>query len=271
MTIPKLVLSLFPGIDLFGRGFEEEGYHVLRGPDLIFGGDIFRFDPPAGVFEGIIGGSPCQDFSQMRRCEPSGEGLRLLDQFLRVVAAAAPDWFVLENVPRVPTINVFGYRMQRFNLSAACCGGRQRRLRTFQFGCRDTMNSLVIPRRDSPASHSEPCVMATEGTKATRRSWGDFCELQGLPRDFDLPGWSIEAKYRAVGNGVPVYMARVVAIAVRDRHVTPSARVCVCMCGRQVFGDAMHATAACRKRMERRRRDRAAVTGPGRVTPATSH
>jgi hypothetical protein len=30
-----LVLSLFPGIDLFGRGFEAAGFCVVRGPDLI--------------------------------------------------------------------------------------------------------------------------------------------------------------------------------------------------------------------------------------------
>jgi hypothetical protein len=33
-----LLLSLFPGIDLLGRGFELEGFNVVRGPDPIFGG-----------------------------------------------------------------------------------------------------------------------------------------------------------------------------------------------------------------------------------------
>jgi DNA (cytosine-5)-methyltransferase 1 len=270
MTVPMHVLSVFPGIDLFGRGFESAGFTVVRGPDPLFGSKIETFSPPADVYEGIIGGSPCQDFSQSRRAPPTGNGLRLIDEFLRVVVEASPDWFVLENVPRVPSINVFGYRMQRFNLTAAECGGRQRRLRTFQFGCRDSSNALVLDRCDSPSGHIEPCCMASEGNRTGRRSWADFCELQGLPRDFELPGLTIEARYRAVGNGVPVYMARVVAIAIKRRHVTPSARVCICHCGRQVYGDAMHATPACRKRMERRRRVRAAVTGPGTVTPATS-
>lgn len=270
MTVANLVLSVFPGIDLFGRGFEEVGYQVLRGPDPIWGGFIETFHPPAGVFEGVIGGSPCQDFSAARRCPPSGNGLRLLDEFLRVVVEVSPDWFVLENTPQVPSVNVLGYSMQRFNLSAAECGGRQRRLRCFQFGQRGESNPLIIDRRDAAAAILEPCAMASEGSRQVRRSFADFCELQGLPRDFDLPGMSVEAKYRAVGNGVPVYMARVIAIAVKRRRDTPSGRVCICKCGRQVFGDAMHATAACRKRMERRRRDRAGVTGPGPVTAARS-
>jgi hypothetical protein len=31
-----LVLSLFPGIDLLGHGFELEGFCVVRGPDVIY-------------------------------------------------------------------------------------------------------------------------------------------------------------------------------------------------------------------------------------------
>jgi hypothetical protein len=51
-----LVLSIFPGIDGLGRAFEELGYCVVRGPDVLWGGDVRRFHPPAGVFAGVIGG-----------------------------------------------------------------------------------------------------------------------------------------------------------------------------------------------------------------------
>jgi DNA (cytosine-5)-methyltransferase 1 len=37
-----IVLSLFPGIDILGRGFEEEGWCVVRGPDLLWAGDVRR-------------------------------------------------------------------------------------------------------------------------------------------------------------------------------------------------------------------------------------
>lgn len=269
MPIARLILSIFPGIDLLGRAFEELGNCIVRGPDPLWGGHIEDFHPPAGVFEGIIGGSPCQDFSLARRTPPTGEGLRLLDEFLRVIAEAFPDWFLLENVPGVPTIRCDGYTMQRLNLRETECGGRQRRLRTFQFGSRDGAR-LLITRSVTPARYPEPCAMANEGSKADRRSFADFCELQGLPRSFNLPGMSVKAKYKAVGNGVPLTMGRVMAIAVQLRSVTHAQPLCVCDCGRPVRGKSRHATAACRKRMERARRDVGAVTGPGFVTAAES-
>lgn len=37
---PQLVLSLFPGIGLLDMAFEEEGFCVVRGPDLLWGGDV---------------------------------------------------------------------------------------------------------------------------------------------------------------------------------------------------------------------------------------
>lgn len=265
----RVVLSLFPGIDMFGRAFEMAGYHVLRGPDLIWGRDICDFTSPRRVFEGVIAGSPCQDFSRARRCQPSGDGLRLLEEFARQVRHAEPVWWLLENVPGVPDVQIAGYQVQRLNLDARECGMSQRRLRCFQFGASDG-TCLVIRRHVALLAELQPCCMATEGKRPGRRAWPDFCEAQGLPRDFSLPGWSTAAKYRAVGNGVPLPMGRVMAIAIKTRVVTGSVQVCVCDCGRPTTNNQRHATAACRKRMERRRRDFAGVPGPGRDTPGLS-
>lgn len=269
----KPVLSLFPGIDLLGRGFELEGFCVVRGPDILWGQDVREFHPCCHAFAGVIGGSPCQDFSIINRNGPTGYGREMLREFVRCVQEAAPDWFVLENVAQVPDIVVPGYIVQRFNLNASECGLRQNRLRCFQFGSRDG-KPLVIARCVTTGARSR-CCLATEGDKdepeRPRRSWAEFCELQGLPRSFDLPGWPRKTKYRAVGNGVPISMARVIAIAVHSRPVTPWARVCVCGCGREVLRNATMATATCRKTMQRRReRDAAGVTGPGIVTTSLS-
>jgi DNA (cytosine-5)-methyltransferase 1 len=62
---PQLVLSLFPGIGLLDMAFEEAGFCVVRGPDVLFGGDIRRFHPLPGRFDGVIGGPPCQWFSRL--------------------------------------------------------------------------------------------------------------------------------------------------------------------------------------------------------------
>jgi DNA (cytosine-5)-methyltransferase 1 len=247
-----LVLSLFPGADLLGRGFEAEGFCVVRGPDPIWGGDIREFHAVRGRFAGVIGGPPCPDFSKKRRAAPTGYGLEMLGEFRRVVMEAEPDWFLMENVPGVPTVEIPGFVVQRFNLNALECGGRQNRPRTFQFGSRDGARCVVD--RHVTESVPEPCCLASEGTQQTRRSWADFCELQGLPRDFDLPGLSVAAKYRAVGNGVPVFMARVTARAVANRSASHALRLCACECGRRVEGRQVLATPACRKRMERARK-----------------
>ena len=246
----QLVLSLFPGIDLLGRGFEAEGFCIVRGPDLLWGGHIETFHAPPGRFDGVLAGTPCQDFSRKRRTPPTGDGVRLLNEFARVVTEAKPEWWLLENVPTVPNVSIDGYRVQRFDLSARECGLRQSRLRHFQFGSRSG-RSLVLERQH-PEGHTEPICLASEGKRTLRRTFADFCELQGLPREFDLPGYSRAGKYQAVGNGVPIPMARVIARSIRfpaPSHVL----LCVCDCGRTVTGRQKSATPACRKRLQRRR------------------
>ncbi len=46
-------------------------------------------------------------------------------------------------------------------------------------------------------------------------SFRRLCRLQGLPEDFDLPPFTVAAKCKAVGNGVPMAMGRALARAVR--------------------------------------------------------
>ena len=219
----KIVLSLFPGIGLLDRAFEDAGFCVVRGPDRIWGGDVRKFNPPEGHFSGVIGGPPCQDFSKVRRTAPTGEGLELVGEFLRI-ATTARDWWLMENVPGSPTVTGPGWVTQVFTLDASHRG------------------------------ESQPTCLASEGRRAGRRSWAEFCRLQGMPEGFDLEPFTVAAKYRAVGNGVPYPMALTVAQAIknRDRGVTPH-RVCECGCGLFVTGRQRLATAACRKRMERRR------------------
>jgi DNA (cytosine-5)-methyltransferase 1 len=239
----------------------------VRGPDLLWGGDIREFHPPTGRFDGVIGGSPCQDFSSLRRDEPTGYGLAMLAEFARVVTEAAPDWFLLENVARVPDIHVPGYTVQRLDLDATECGLKQSRLRHFQYGDRNGFVIIVEGRATKPRTAEEPCCTATEGRRVNRRGFTDFCELQGLPSDFDLPGMTKAAKYKAVGNGVPIPMARMVARAVKNARAPVGFRVCDCGCGRPVYGHQQSAGPACRKRLERKRHDAAEhVTAPGTDT-----
>src|SRR5690349_20467441 len=85
--------------------FEEEGFTVVRGPDVVWGGDVRRFHPPPGRFDGVIGGPPCQAFSPLANIvKAKGQTPKpnLIPEFERVILEADPRWFVMENVPAAP-------------------------------------------------------------------------------------------------------------------------------------------------------------------------
>ena len=172
----------------------------------------------------------------------------------------------MENVPGSPTVTrpfeAAGYHVQFFYLDASHVGSQQRRSRKFHFGFKSGRE--LVFKRDTPecdgfrSGHISETVLAS---KTNGRSWEDFCRLQGLPPGFDLP-FTKQAKFRAVGNGVPYPLARALAdaIALRDRNVTPH-RVCECGCGAFVTGRQSLANVACRKRMQLRR-DAVTVQAP---------
>lgn len=141
-----LVLSLFPGIGMLDYAFELEGVCTARGPDRIWGGDIRTYHPPAGKFDGVIGGPPCQAFSSLAHLvranghEPKFGNL--IPEFERCVSEAAPAWFLMENVPQAPVPIVAGYGVMSFLLDNSALdsgdgwGHEQRRVRRFSFGMR---------------------------------------------------------------------------------------------------------------------------------------
>jgi DNA (cytosine-5)-methyltransferase 1 len=268
---PGLVLSLFPGIDLLGRAFRETGFCVVTGPERMFGQDVrdFSIAGLAGRLDGILGGPPCQDFSSSRRCRPSGEGVEMLREFLRIVAEAGPTWFLLENVPRVPDVRLDGYAVQRFDLWDAECGGRQLRCRHFQFGHR--LGWICRPKRTpvTPRGSVRGCVTRWAPAMASQfqedgKTFRQHCLAQGLPGSFRAPGIRKRALWWAIGNAVPLGMGRVAAEAVLAAGPRDASRDCLCGCGRIVSPRAITATAACRKRLERLRhgRRRPVVTWP---------
>jgi len=136
----RLVLSTFSGIDLLGLAFKREGFCVVSAGDVIWGTewDIHTFHPPAGVFAGVIGGPPCQAFSPLRHLiRHNGHEPRfgnLIPEFERVVAEAAPLWFLMENVPAAPVPLVQGYLTSTAIVRDCWVGGVQPRPRRFSFG-----------------------------------------------------------------------------------------------------------------------------------------
>lgn len=249
----QFVLSLFPGIDTLGRAFTQLGHTVVRGPDLVTGDRIEEFRGLVGHVDGIVAGPPCQDFSALRRSRPSGHGLRMLDELLRVAEECDPMWLLIENVPRVPSLTFRGQSLQRIDLTDQECGGCQLRRRHWQWYHRDGLQ-LHVPR---PAGHKArtvtPAVTATQRTTQPN-SYTELCRRMGLPTPIHPAGWSHRAKCKAIGNAVTWPMAITMAAATSHLlagEVTPP--LCICGCGRRVTRPGIQAGAACRKRMQRRR------------------
>lgn len=257
-----LVLSLFPGIDLLGRAFRSQGFTVVEGPELLFGGDVREFRGIAGRFDGVIGGPPCQDFSRRRRVPPTGYGVAMLGEFLRVVAECNPVWFLLENVPGVPDVKIAGYAVQRFDLTDRECGGEQLRSRHFQFGHCDGF--IIRPKRLQHMPRGKGAFAPAVLCRSEKRGEGYAvaCRRQGLAEPIKLP-FPTALKRKMVGNAVPLKMGLAVAEAV-TRPGPVTVFDCLCLCGRMVIPPRTHALPSCRKRMERRRRaPRQVVTFPG--------
>ena len=247
----KLVLSVFCGIDLFGKAFEQTGFCVVRSPDKnIDGGDIRDFHPPSGCFGGVIGGSPCQDFSQLNR-HPKTYSHEMLNEFVRVVEEASPDWFLFENVVGFPNFEISGYTQQRFPLDLAWFTPFSRR-RDFMFGSKS--GQLLNPIIRTNGETQGGAVICND-----KRSFRTCCDIQGLPSDFDLPFFTLPAKKQAVANGVPMAMGLYLSNLIHEtlygvsgvKPPTPDYRRCACGCGRVVTGRALTASATCRKRKQR--------------------
>ncbi len=245
----QLVLSLFPGIGLLDMAFEEEGFVVVRGPDVLWGGDVRRFHPPAGRFEGVIGGPPCQAWSRLRHIvEANGYKTApdLIPEFERVVAEARPGWFVMENVPAAPPATVEGYPWETVLIQDVWVGGATSRLRKFTFGgaAADARRFVELVALHPEPEHSAlasgggrpvPVAIGGSGKRSaksalknygykTTEAFGEHLRKQGLPPDF-LAGapFTVRGKLEVVGNGVPLPMGRAVARAVREALRAPTA------------------------------------------------
>jgi DNA (cytosine-5)-methyltransferase 1 len=229
-----LVLSLFPGIGLLDMAFEEEGFCVVRGPDLLWGGDVREFHPPADRFDGVIGGPPCQTHSSMSDLCMAGNGVPgghrhgdQIPEFERVISEARPAWFVMENVKAAPVPSVPDYRTKDMLLNNRWLGEDQNRLRRFTFGrLRAEPNAFRVDHAVFDSHKFEPAVLAGHGPAIGQRvrgiqgrDWREMARLQGLPTEWcdriaAEKHFTTHGYKKVIGNGVPLPMGRAVAKAV---------------------------------------------------------
>ena len=225
---------------LLDLAFESEGFCVVRGPDALWGGDVRKFFPPAGRFDGLIGGPPCQPFSELRKLlRATGrdtKAVNLVPEYTRIVEAARPTWFLMENVKAAPSPTPAGYQVSVHDVCDFDVGGHTRRSRRFWFGTVDgrPLEIETVPRPNLfpperavtrnariPDERHRAKARAKNGHRGLLPGDGrympvpDVCELQGLPRTyFDDTPFLTEKVRLMLGNGVPLPLGRAVARAV---------------------------------------------------------
>lgn len=241
-----LVLSLFPGIGLLDRAFEEEGFCVVRGPDYLWGSCAKRFRAMPGRFDGVIGGPPCKRFSPLANVVRAVHGEAsvapdLIPEFERIVGEAAPAWFVMENVERAPLPSVTGYIVRDEIINNRWVGGEQNRVRRFSFGTRDGLRLRIETEALDPFEYKVAVTTNSGGRRKVlvrddngrvrgnqgsadhhRLEWRTLDAMaadQCVPADMmellqEHGAFTSKALRTGIGNGVPLPMGRAVARAV---------------------------------------------------------
>lgn len=195
------VIDLFAGCGGMTAGFVAEGYEPMLSVEFnlhaaatyaanfgeahtIYGDikNVARKQIPRADL--VIGGPPCQGFSNLGSRDINDPRNQLWREYLRVVAAAKPKVFVIENVDRFMKSDEFqllldevengslkGYKLSYGHLNAADFGVAQRRIRTIVIGSR--IGKIELPttthaRNPQPGSDKLPW----NGTKT---------RIKGLP------------------------------------------------------------------------------------------
>lgn len=175
------IIDLFSGIGGLSLGFEQAGFDVVAAIDVwsdairtfnhnrdnkvgkeMSVADFNKTILPELVREqhitGIIGGPPCQGFSTVGKRDIDDPRNQLYMDFYHAVQIAMPDFFVIENVKGMLTLNKgafvqdilerfgkgLGYTISFQLVNAADYGVPQNRYRVFFIGIRD--KQFVFPK-----------------------------------------------------------------------------------------------------------------------------
>lgn len=117
-------IDLFAGAGGMSLGFEMAGFKAVSAVELVdiaaethrvnfpecdvHCGDIAEYSPKkyakSKKVRVVVGGPPCQGFSVAGKRDPNDPRNKLFREFVRVVDEVRPDYFVMENVPGILTM-----------------------------------------------------------------------------------------------------------------------------------------------------------------------
>lgn len=244
MRAPTLV-DLFCGAGGLSQGFRQAGFTVLAGVDVdpdacatysrnFEGAETVTGDlrdprvleevlPLAKRATVIVGGPPCQAFSQVRNHARLIDDPRnsLYREFARVVGATRPTAFVMENVLGMDQMGlveqvlhdlsfVGEYRVRCLVLDAADFGVPQTRRRMFFIGIRSGKR-VDPPAPDGTGATSQLYLTRRHGRRLSYAASGEGAEaLDLLSRAADPEDLSVVTVEKAIGD------LRVLAVGRRD-------------------------------------------------------
>ena len=177
------IIDLFCGIGGLSLGFEQSGFEVLYAVDMWedavktynhnrqenvahvmsvedFNNDVLPTLAASNEITGIIGGPPCQGFSTVGKREVDDPRNKMYLEFYKAVKLANPDFFVIENVKGMLTLNKgafvkdllerfgengLGYTISYKLLNAADYGVPQNRYRVFYVGIKNKKFEFPVP------------------------------------------------------------------------------------------------------------------------------
>lgn len=177
------IIDLFCGVGGLSLGFEQAGFEVISAIDMwkdaVLTYNHNRKDKVAKIMSveefnvlelpkllknnhitGIIGGPPCQGFSTVGKRDVNDPRNNMYIEFFKAVKLASPDFFVIENVKGMLTLNKgafvkdlierfgkngLGYNISYQLLNAADFGVPQNRYRVFYVGIKKQIFEFPQP------------------------------------------------------------------------------------------------------------------------------
>lgn len=242
-------IDLFCGCGGFSYGFKQTGFEHLFGLDAWEGcretyeknigkfvlRDIREFDGNEwkGKIDVVIGSPPCQEFSIANPHRDINEGMKLVNEFYRVVSEIQPKVWIMENVPMIFKID--GIRGFKHIFNANDFGVIQNRVRCFisNIPLKPKMEDKIFLDGQQALKY---CVKAksrihsifnTVTTQICNYRSQAFMDVRGLrfptveeiksimsfPFNYEFLG---EDVWRQLGNAVPPLMSYRIALSVKE-------------------------------------------------------